>query len=165
MIRVTPTHFDQMIKAAEAAYPRECCGLLVGTESPDGIVTVTKVVASDNVHPTGGQDRFEVDPRVRFNLMRELGEIGDKPQGLERIIGHYHSHPNHPAEPSAHDLACAFEPAFVWIIIGLDGGTAQTVAAHKLRDDAASFQQIPLRNADGSTYSISADYEKRKVQP
>ena len=157
MIRIAPTHFGQMIQAAEAAYPRECCGLLAGTEASEGAVTVTRVVVSDNVHPTGGNDRFEVDPRVRFNLMRELGEIGDKPQGSERIIGHYHSHPDHPAKPSAHDLTCAFELAFVWVIIGVDGGTVRSVAAHKLHDDEADFQQIPLRDADGSTYAIAPD--------
>ena len=107
MILIAPTYLDQMTRAAEAAYPRECCGLLVGKDTNDGFVTITKVVASDNVHPSGGNDRFEVDPRVRFDLMRELGEIGDKPRSSERIIGHYHSHPNHSAEPSAHALASA----------------------------------------------------------
>ncbi len=155
MILIAPTHLDQMTRAAEAAYPRECCGLLVGKDTKDGFVTITKVVASNNVHPTGGNDRFEVDPRVRFDLMRELGEIGDKPKSYERIIGHYHSHPNHSAEPSAHDLACAFEPALVWVIIGLNGGKVQTVAAHKLH--LSVFQQIPLRNTDGASYAITIE--------
>ena len=52
MIRIAPTHFGQMIQAAEAAYPRECCGLLAGTEASEGAVTVTRVVVSDNVHPS-----------------------------------------------------------------------------------------------------------------
>ena len=157
MIRIAPTHFGQMIQAAEAAYPKECCGLLAGTVAPDRAVTVSRVVESDNVDTTDVYDRFEVDPRVRFNLMRELGEIGDKPQGPERIVGHYHSHPDNPAKPSIRDLACAFEPALVWIIISVDGGVARAVAAHKLRDDETDFQQIPLRNADGSNYAISPD--------
>ena len=157
VIQIGATHFEQMIQAAEAAYPRECCGLLAGTDAPNGTMTVTRVVPSDNVHPKGGNDRFEVDPRVRFDLMRELGEIGAKPQGSERIIGHYHSHPDRPATPSAHDLACAFELAFVWVIIGLDRGTVRTVAAHKLYEDETDFDQIPLRDADGSTYAIAPD--------
>ena len=165
MIRIAPIYFAQMTQAAETAYPKECCGLLVGTEAPDSALTISRVVASDNVHPTDGNDRFEVDPWVRFNLMRELGEIGDKPQGLERIVGHYHSHPDKPAKPSAHDLACAFEPALVWIIIGVDGGTVQTVSAHKLQDDRAAFRQIPLRDANGSTYAIAPDQKERNDQP
>ena len=155
MILIAPTYLDQMTRAAEAAYPRECCGLLVGKDTSDGFVTITKVVASDNVHPSGGNDRFEVDPRIRFDLMRELGEIGDKPRSSERIIGHYHSHPNHSAEPSAYDLACAFEPALIWIIIGLNGGKVQTVAAHKLH--LSVFQKIPLRNTDGASYAIAVE--------
>ncbi len=154
-----------MIQAAETAYPRECCGLLAGTKTLEGAVTVTRVVATKNVHPSGGNDRFEVDPQARFNLMRELGEIGKKPQGLERVVGHYHSHPDHPAEPSAHDLACAFELALIWVIISLDRGKVRAVAAHRLRNDEAEFQQIPLRDINGSNYAIAPDRKKRTDQP
>ena len=164
MIRLVATHFDVMIQTAETAYPRECCGLLAGTIAANGTMTVTRVVPSDNVHPKGGNDRFEVDPRVRLDLMRELGEIGDKPQGSERIIGHYHSHPDHPATPSAHDLACAFELALVWVIISLDRGRVRTVAAYKLNEDETDFQQIPLRDADGSLYAIAPDRKHRNAQ-
>ena len=154
MILIAPTHLNQMTRAAEAAYPREWrpCG---GQRYKRWVRDHHQGRSKDNVHPSGGNDRFEVDPRVRFDLMRELGEIGDKPRSSERIIGHYHSHPNHSAEPSVYDLACAFEPALIWIIIGLNGGKVQTVAAHKLH--LSVFQKIPLRNTDGASYAITVE--------
>jgi len=150
-----------MIRAAETAYPLECCGLLAGIhETPDSR-RVTRVVPSANVHPTGGRDRFEVDPQVRFDLMRDLGEIGDRPAGPERLIGHYHSHPDHPPLPSRTDLDAAFEPDLAWIIIGLRDGQARQVAAHILDPDAGAFRQIPLRGTNGAPYAVAPDHAER----
>lgn len=161
MIHVAGHHLEAMIRAAETAYPLECCGLLAGASGAAGRRTVTRVVESDNVHPTGGRDRFEVDPKVRFELMRELGEIGERPAGPERLIGHYHSHPDHPPMPSATDLASAFEPELVWIIIGLKDGRARQVAAHVLDENAGAFRQIPLRGPSGAPYAVAPDDAER----
>jgi len=104
------------------------------------IVTVTRVVASPNLL-AGSGDRFEVDPALRFGLMRAL-EGGD-----ERIVGHYHSHPDHPAEPSARDLAMAFEPDLVWLITAVAGGQAIHTTAHRLDAGRHRFRPVGLRLA------------------
>jgi proteasome lid subunit RPN8/RPN11 len=56
------------------------------------------------------------------------------------LIGHYHSHPNGPAEPSPRDLAAA-EPGRLWLIIG--GG-----AARMWRAGDGAFHEIPIVTGD-----------------
>lgn len=144
MIRIAQPLLDQITAAAEAAYPLECCGLLTGRGAVGGALEVLRVVPSANLAAGDRRDSFEVDPQVRFDLMRELGEIGDAAPGDERIIGHYHSHPDHPAEPSARDLEMAFEPDMVWIIVGVDDGLAGVVTAHVVDPAGPAFREIPL---------------------
>lgn len=138
MIKIAAPMMAQISAAAEEAYPDECCGLLAGFGDLDGDVTITRVQPSDNVAEDGKRDRFEVDPRVRFDLMRELEG------GPERIVGHYHSHPDHPARPSEHDLKMAFEPDLLWLIVALVDGKVTATTAHRVDAQATAFHELPL---------------------
>jgi len=156
-LRIPRPLIERIRAEAEKAYPGECCGLLAGTDAPSGDVVVSRVATSGNVAAGGRADRFEVDPMVRLGLMRELGEIGgaDDPGAAsgERIVGHYHSHPDHPPEPSAHDLEMAFEPDLLWLIVAVADGMAGPVKAHAVSatDEsgrAMGFQEIAIRETE-----------------
>ena len=139
MIVLAPSHLRQIAEAAEAAYPEECCGLLVGRFEPSGgDRVVMRVVASPNVAEGGARDRFEVDPQVRFDVQRALED------GPESIVGHYHSHPDHAAQPSERDLEMAWEPDLVWLIVAVEDGRATETTAHLLDRDAGRFRPIRL---------------------
>jgi [CysO sulfur-carrier protein]-S-L-cysteine hydrolase len=138
MISITNALMAEISKAAETAYPNECCGLLSGFGEADETLTITGVHGSDNVTTGTARDRFEVDPKVRFDLMRTLEG------GPERIVGHYHSHPDHPAQPSEHDLEMAFEPDLLWLIVAVDDGRATEITAHKVDAGVSAFHQIPI---------------------
>ncbi len=125
--------------AAEASYPEEACGLLVGLETPEGNLVVSQVEAAANVASGGTGARFEIDPRVRISLARRLRG------GAERVIGHYHSHPDHPALPSQHDLKMAFEPELVWLITSVPAGRATETAAFCLDASLERFRRLTLR--------------------
>ncbi|MBT3551762.1 MAG: M67 family metallopeptidase [Rhodospirillaceae bacterium] len=144
-MKLTASHRRLIMDEAAAAYPAECCGLLVGTGSNVEGWTVTRVVPAANVAPPEPghsiRDRFEVDPQTRFDLERELRGQPDA------VIGHYHSHPDHPAEPSATDLAKAFEPSLIWIIASARAGEATGIAAFRLSNGA--FEAIALEILDG----------------
>ena len=157
MIRITQTYLNQMISAPEANYPDECCGLFIGVNCRPHQYEVTHVVPCQNVHPSGAPDRFEVDPRIQFNLMREIRELGTQSSIPEKLVGHYHSHPDRTAKPSSHDLACAYEPNLIWVILGLVDRKVHQVAANKLCVKASQFRQIPLRQADGKAFAIAPD--------
>jgi proteasome lid subunit RPN8/RPN11 len=130
---------DQIVRFAEHAYPEECCGLLIGHDDGRARVTVTRVAPSRNVAEGRERDSFEVDPQLRFDLMRELNH------GPDRIIGHYHSHPDNPARPSARDRAMAWEPELIWVIVSVREGRVSQVAAHLLEPLARRFREIPIR--------------------
>jgi len=149
MISLSRTALKMIIDAAEAAYPRECCGLLAGRIGAKGGLMVDRIVVSANVSTSDTRDSFEVDPEVRFNLMRELEATGTD----ERIIGHYHSHPNNLAHPSERDLAMAYEPDLVWVISAVEDGTATDTRAYKVNDDATAFREIPLCITGNAPYA------------
>ncbi len=147
MIRISEDLAVKIRAEAEAAWPEECCGLLAGRDGRDGGrgsggVTVNRIVPSPNVAAPearlGKKDSFEVDPKVRFGLMRQLEGSG------ERIVGHYHSHPGRPARPSAHDMDMAFEPELVWLIVGVEDGRAGEIAAWRLDRESPAAQAVEM---------------------
>lgn len=128
---------------AASTYPHECCGLLAGRVDAD-TATITAVHPSDNItqgDPTRG---FEVDPKLRFDVMRALEAQAD---GTE-IIGHYHSHPDHPAEPSKTDLAMVYEPAFISLICASTSAGAQDLGAFRANADVSGFDQLQIITAE-----------------
>ncbi len=143
MIRIPPALLDAIRRHAAAAWPLECCGLLIGRPGADaagdadlgGDVLVNDRVACRNVAADSAR-AFEVDPQVRFDAERRLRGTADA------IVGHYHSHPGGPALPSATDLALAFEPEMVWLIIAVENGEAGALHAFKVHD--GTFREIAI---------------------
>jgi proteasome lid subunit RPN8/RPN11 len=128
--------------AAETAYPNEACGLLVG-RADDGGWRITQAVAGANVHPEPRR-RFEVDPRLVFEWMRRLRG------GDEVLIGHFHSHPDGAAEPSATDRASAHDRNAIWVIAAVAGGRLGAVRAFRLGKGAdPSFVEVALEQEPG----------------
>ena len=146
MILIPAPLLKVVVDAAEAAYPEECCGLLVGRAEAAASVVVTRVEPSANQAPGGGYDTFEVDPELRFRVMRELEG------GPHRIVGHYHSHPDHPAQPSRRDLDSAWEPDLVWLITSVVAGQAVQTTAHAVDAEGRQFREIGLRTTDWQPY-------------
>ena len=154
MISIPQAFLKAIIDATEAAYPKECCGLLVGHDDGAGTLVVTNVVMSKNIAKGAGLDQFEIDPQVRFNVMRELNNCPQSDGSKQRIIGHYHSHPNNPAQPSTTDLEMAFEPNLVWLITSVVDGQATLTTAHCIDTNGSQFRQIPLQTTDWHPYPI-----------
>lgn len=143
MIIMSPDQLKQINEAALSAYPNECCGLLVGTGGTSGTggdlspLRLSRVAASPNMTQHRQRDRFEVDPKLRFDLMRELENTD------QRIIGLYHSHPDHPAIPSDTDIAMIYEPELIWLITTVSQDKPVETLAYRPKPDASGF--IPLK--------------------
>lgn len=139
MIHITIADLGRIEAAGVTAYPDECCGLLIGHDLEGGGIEVVRVVESENVEPGDTRARFEIDPRLLIALGRDLRGARD------RIVGHYHSHPDHPARPSAHDAERAWQPEMVWLITSVIGGEAAETTAHVLEDGGGGFREIGLQ--------------------
>ena len=123
MIAIDPGDLRAIVAAAEASYPEEACGLLVGRWLGADRCRVRRAVASANLAPEPAT-AFEIDPALRLDLQRRLRG------GPDRVVGLYHSHPERPAQPSARDLERAWEPEQVWLITSVLAGEAVLTTAH-----------------------------------
>ena len=136
MIRLPPELARRIRDAARAAYPDECCGLLIGHAEGD-IIVVDEVAESFNLSASP-RDSFEIDMRLRLTLQKRLRGTG------RHIIGHYHSHPDAPAAPSERDRQQAWEPDMIWLIAGVQAGAVGELNAFRLNEAAARFDPVPL---------------------
>jgi proteasome lid subunit RPN8/RPN11 len=77
---------------------------------------------------TDDPHRYLIAPDDLRRLEAEL-----RGQGLE-IVGYYHSHPDHPAAPSAFDAGHAW-PWYSYVIVRVDHGRAADLASWMLDDE------------------------------
>ncbi|HEY0265963.1 MAG TPA: M67 family metallopeptidase [Rhizomicrobium sp.] len=110
-VELAPALADAIRTAAEAASPRECCGLLEGVWD-GGLARVLALHPARNL--AGETGRFEIAPQDHIVARKAARATG------HAIIGCYHSHPGGHAEPSATDLAGAGEDNFLWLIAAGD---------------------------------------------
>jgi proteasome lid subunit RPN8/RPN11 len=134
-LRLPGTLADDIRRHGEAAYPAECCGALVGHVQGDGKEVVRLVPAVNR--RTDDPHRYLIAPD---DLRRLEAEV--RAAGLE-IVGYYHSHPDHPAAPSAFDADHAW-PWYSYVIVRVDRGRGADLASWVLADDRPRMLSEPL---------------------
>jgi proteasome lid subunit RPN8/RPN11 len=118
MLRLGQSHYASLRLHGEETYPYECCGVLLGTMTDDGVRVVTSVARAGNTRTDSPQNRYNIDPKELVRIQREGRERG------EDIIGFYHSHPDHPAQWSQTDLAEAHWFGCSYVITSVEKGKA-----------------------------------------
>ena len=122
---------DQIRQAIEAharwAYPQEACGL-IATDA-DGHLRMAYCLTNTEDHA----DRFTVDPEEHFGAQSHAERHG------WRIAGSFHSHPDSAAEPSAHDVAGALDPTWIYLIAGPVG---ESIPIRSFRIRSGSVTEI-----------------------
>lgn len=121
---------------AERTYPDECCGILLGRSKEDNH-SITDCMALDNSQDDNRSRRFLITP----DQYRAAEETATR-TGRE-LLGFYHSHPDHPASPSAFDTEAAL-PWFTYLILSVINGTASTLTAWQLDENRARFLERPV---------------------
>lgn len=161
---VTAAQIAQLERLAGAAYPEECCALLVGRRLPGAAPAhaVTRLVPAANVHPAPRR-AFELDPALLFATIRGLREDArgrDGGEGGELLVGHAHSHPDAPARPSERDRQSAAEAGQIWVIVPVhDGEPGRPEAWRAVADGKGemSFEPVLLEvRADAGTGAETA---------
>lgn len=111
---------------ALAAYPEECCGLLLG-ETAAGREDVTSVVPLENRY---------AEPRRGFELAAGpvACALAQERRGGRAVVGVYHSHPDGAALPSRRDEREAW-PGWSYLIVPVTDGACGEPRA--FRRDAA----------------------------
>jgi proteasome lid subunit RPN8/RPN11 len=118
---------------AKARYPDECCGLLLGLDDEEGARLAKVLSPADNLWE-------DENRRRRFRITSEdflLAEKLAEEKGLE-VIGVYHSHPDHPPEPSDYDLSQAW-PFYSYLIVGSGETSGLPPKSYRLAPDRSAF--------------------------
>jgi len=111
MLHLPQTLGESLNAFVRQGYPCETCGLLLGVRMGDEHV-VSRVRRAHNVNIERAEDRYELDPDDFLSADREACAAG-----LD-IVGIWHSHPDHPARPSATDRDGAW-PGWSYLIVSV----------------------------------------------
>ena len=125
-LRLSESLADEMRRHGEAAYPAECCGALVGRVEGEAKEVVRLAPAVNR--RTDDPHRYLIAPD---DLRRLEAEV--RAARLD-VVGYYHSHPDHPAAPSAFDADHAW-PWYSYVIVRIDRGRGAELASWVLADD------------------------------
>ncbi len=114
-------------------YPHECCGALLGRDEDDGkLREIVEVFPLVNQRDDSPQNRFSVSTRDVIGA-----EKAADARGLS-VVGWYHSHPDHPARPSAYDREHAW-PWYSYIIVSVRKGVAKEMTSWRLQEDRERY--------------------------
>jgi proteasome lid subunit RPN8/RPN11 len=125
----------QLCGWAENGYPRETCGLMLGSQDSLG-VCVQQVIGVRNANTERAHDRYEVSPED-FLAADSMAETS----GLE-VVGIWHSHPDHPAHPSETDRSNAWA-GWSYVIVSVVEGEVSDLRSWRL--DAEQFFEEAVR--------------------
>jgi len=103
------------------SYPYECCGLLIGTNTSE-----KKVV---EVHPVQNKNAERTHDRYKKGL---------------QIIGIYHSHPDHPAIPSAYDTEHAWV-GYSYMIAAVEKGEPIDIRSWIFNEEKKQFEEEEIK--------------------
>jgi proteasome lid subunit RPN8/RPN11 len=123
-----------------AAYPNECCGFLLGgVPEPEGPTRrILEVRPARNEFEGEQRRRFVIPPEELRTLERQL-------EGSDRgVVGYYHSHPDHPAQPSEFDRDHAW-PWYTYLITRVSATEQSPTEAFELDPDRREFDCVDLR--------------------
>jgi proteasome lid subunit RPN8/RPN11 len=127
MVAIEPSPFAIMTRHAEQAYPRECCGLMLGSE--DGASRrVTQALPLENAYQGPQEDRYEIAPEDLFRAGRAARAAS------LTVIGVYHSHPDCAAYFSKTDLENAC-PWYSFVVLSVLTGKFDQAACFRPNAD------------------------------
>ncbi|NIN72643.1 MAG: hypothetical protein GTO46_12120 [Gemmatimonadetes bacterium] len=124
---------------AEAVYPEEAPGGLLGTAHDETTVEVVKAVPLHNARNEERRRRYLIGPDDVLALERHASEAG------LQVVGYYHSHPDAPPVPSEFDREHAW-PWYVYLIVSVVDGRTTDARAWRLSDDREAFEAIEMDN-------------------
>lgn len=123
-MRLSAALRNQLSAWAQAGYPQESCGLLIGERRGEEKV-VHRVTHARNLNTTRAADRYELDPQDYL-----AAEDAARAQHMD-VLGVWHTHPDHPAQPSETDRAAAW-PEFSYVILEVRNDGVRTLRCWRL---------------------------------
>ncbi|MDR0852794.1 MAG: M67 family metallopeptidase [Clostridiales Family XIII bacterium] len=124
--------------AGERDYPNETCGFVLGhIDKDDHRLGDSILEVTNSREEAEAYHRFVITPEDFLRAERKAASDG------KDIVGIYHSHPDHPAEPSQYDLDHGL-PFYSYIIVSVTGGKADKTTSWRLENDRSRFIEEEL---------------------
>ena len=129
---------EQICAHGRAGYPHEVCGALLGREiaaqddAGRALREVSAVLPLENRRDDSPRNRFSVTPEDVLRAERAAAE-----SSLE-LLGWYHSHPDHPAQPSEFDREHAW-PWYSYVILSVGQREPGEMTSWRLADDRSGY--------------------------
>ena len=136
MIQLPGNPKTAIIRHAESEYPCEACGLLLGRRPPDRVL-ISEGIPSPNLADQP-RHNFEIDPGLRLRIQKASRDGGTG------IVGHYHTHPDGKAAPSASDRTRIYETDLIWLIGSVHKGLFSDLAAFAPSIQGEGFDKVSL---------------------
>ncbi|HEY2933656.1 MAG TPA: M67 family metallopeptidase [Acidobacteriota bacterium] len=137
MICIDEANLVSIKEHGQKAYPEECCGILLGNSSPEGMRNVTELRPLVNQNQQSRRNRFLIQAEDMVAAEKYARE-----KGLQ-ILGFYHSHPDVEARPSQFDLEHAW-PWYQYIIVSIKQGYPDSLSAWELQEDRTRFKSVEI---------------------
>ena len=115
---------ERIARWACEGYPHERCGLLLG-RGDGAAVRVADATSARNANVERAHDRFEIDPDdfLKADALAREWQI--------EIVGVWHTHPDHPAVPSATDRDAAWG-GWSYLIVAVGAAGVQAMRSWRL---------------------------------
>ena len=129
MLVIRKCIWDDVRLHAQAMYPEECCGALLGVG--DHLDCAIRLA---NTSQTDRRRSYRIDPAELLEATREARDGG------MTILGIYHSHPDSEPRFSAEDLANAC-PWYRFLVLAVDAGRVTAARCYQPAADLKSFKE------------------------
>lgn len=144
MLQIGKDILAQIFAHGESSYPDEGAGFLLGYDDGEQR-TVAQIFTTENAREDEARhNRYLVTPQEYLQA-----EIAAELMGLS-LIGVFHSHPDHPNEPSEFDREWA-QPFFSYIITSVNDGKAIGSRSWRLAEDRSKFEEEEIFLAERRT--------------
>jgi len=136
-LQIAPDLLALIRANGEEHYPEEGAGLLLGRVSGDARQAVRALPQSNRAPAESRPRRYEIEALA----MLAAEELAER-EGLD-VVGVFHSHPDHPAEPSGFDREQAL-PWYTYVITSVMGGQAGETRCWRLTEDRNALEEERL---------------------
>src|SRR5215203_4974115 len=102
--------------------------------SLDGMKIVVDVWRAENTHEEERSRRFLIEP-LKIKEFEERAAERDMD-----VLGFYHSHPDHPAEPSEYDREHAW-PNYSYLIASVGADGVENMRSWVLKDNRSGYEE------------------------
>jgi proteasome lid subunit RPN8/RPN11 len=121
----------------ERTYPEENAGLILGTLKGDDRWASKLFPLENKSQSESRHNRYLIKPEDMLAGEQEAERLS------QEILGVFHSHPDHPAEPSEFDRQWAL-PWYSYLITSIDRGQALESRSWRLTDDRSHMYEEVL---------------------